>query len=413
MDQLTEHFSGPLLFSYVWWVLHQAVHMRIGRLYFLARDGCLLREMAEQFCRSCRLPIECRYLYCSRMALRTPCCHLIGDEAYDLLLLGGYRVSLRSLLDRVGLEDSERQEVYRECGLVSRDKDVLLPEKELALVRRLLRGSETYRRAVGRRSREAYPAVMGYLRQEGLFDGATVAIVDSGWTGSMQRSLRQLLQSGGYAGRIVGFYFGMYAPPKSPEDGAYFTWFFSGRDHLLRKIPFNNNLFECLLSAPHGMTAGYREERGTYVPVCLPCTEGYRQTVRRQMARVLRYTQRRLETLDFGRFHGKALLKESEKIVSRYMAHPTREEAVAWGEYLFCDDLTDGYLLPLADVSQTAVLKNYAILRRICRKLAGRPAQAAAELYWPEGVSAFLPPARRLWYRWNIYVWELLRYVLH
>lgn len=413
MENLTERFSGPLLFSYVWWVLHQALQMQIGRLYFLARDGCLLREIAEQFCRKYHLPIECRYLYCSRTALRMPCYHLIGEEAYDLLLLGGYQVSLHSLLDRAELGDGERQAVYRECGLADRDEDALLQKKELAAVRDLLRGSKIYRQAVASRSREAYPAAIGYLRQEGLFDGGMVAIVDSGWTGSMQRSLRQLLQSGGYSGEITGFYFGMYAAPKSLEDGAYLTWFFSGKTDLLRKIPFNNNLFECLLSAPHGMTAGYREEGGVYVPECRPCTAAYAQKVRKQMDDVLRFTQKKLDTEAFDRFHAGQLRKESEKIIFRYMAHPKREEASALGEYFFCDDVTDGYFLHLADASQTAALKNYAILPRVYRKLAGRSAKAAAELYWPYGVAAFLPPVRRMWYRWNIYLWELLRYVLH
>lgn len=412
MGDLIEQFSGPVLFSYVWWVLYQAVQMRINRLYFLARDGCLLREIAGQFCRKYSLPIECRYLYCSRTALRMPCYHLIGEEAYDLLLLGGYRVSLRSILDRAGLGDSERQDVYQECGLTDWDENTLLQKKELAVVRDLLRRSHSYRQAVDRRSREVYPAAMGYLRQEGLFEGGPAAIVDSGWTGSMQRSLRQLLQSGGYTGEIIGFYFGMYAAPKGPEDGTYLTWFFSGRADLFRKIPFNNNLFECLLSAPHGMTSGYKLQNGTYVPTCLPCTEDYAQKVREQMERILNFTGKKLETAVFERFDAKRLRQESKKIISRYMARPNREEAAALGEYLFCDDVTEGYFRRLADASQTPALKNYAILRRIYRRLAGRPAGGTADLYWPCGTAAFLPPIKRLWYRWNIYLWELLRYVL-
>lgn len=413
MEDLIKQFSGPLLFSYVWWVLHQAVHMRINRLYFLARDGCLLREIAEQFCRKYYLPIECRYLYCSRTALRMPCYHLIGEEAYDLLLSGGYQVSLCGILNRAGLGDGERKDVYQECGLADWDENALLQKKELVVIRDLLKSSQSYRQAVERRSREAYPAAMGYLRQEGLFEEGPVAIVDSGWTGSMQRSLRQLLQSGGYTGQIIGFYFGMYAAPQSPEDGTYLTWFFSGKTGLFRKIPFNNNLFECLLSAPHGMTSGYKLQNEVYVPKRLPCTEDYVQKVSKQMERILNFTCQKLETAVFEQFDAKRLRQESKKLVFRYMANPKKEEAAALGEYFFCDDVTDGYFRCLAEASQVAVLKNYAIPHRIYRKLVGKSTRVVADLYWPCGTAAFLPPIKQLWYRWNIYLWELLRYVLY
>ena len=74
---LIKEFVGPILFDYVWWILYQAQQRGIQRLYFLARDGYLLREIAQQFCARFGLKIECRYLYCSRAALRMPSYHLL------------------------------------------------------------------------------------------------------------------------------------------------------------------------------------------------------------------------------------------------------------------------------------------------------------------------------------------------
>ena len=45
-----------------------------------------------------------------------PSYHLIGTEADELILLGGYRVTLCSLLQRIELTATERAEVYAECG---------------------------------------------------------------------------------------------------------------------------------------------------------------------------------------------------------------------------------------------------------------------------------------------------------
>ncbi|MFR1474267.1 MAG: hypothetical protein ACLSB9_00195 [Hydrogeniiclostridium mannosilyticum] len=61
-----------------------------------------------------------------------------------------------------------------------------------------------------------------------MLDGDPVAVVDTGWTGSIQRSLRQLLRSAGGNGGISGFCFGLYQEPKDPADGDYMAWYFSG-----------------------------------------------------------------------------------------------------------------------------------------------------------------------------------------
>ena len=61
-QNLVQKFVGPMLLNYVWWILHQAHQKGLQRLYFLARDGYLLREIALQFCAQFGLKIECRYL---------------------------------------------------------------------------------------------------------------------------------------------------------------------------------------------------------------------------------------------------------------------------------------------------------------------------------------------------------------
>ena len=218
-------FAGPILFNYVWWVLHEAEKRELKRLYFLARDGYLLCEMARLFCRRFQLPVSCRYLYCSRASLRMPSYHLIGREAMELLTLGGYQVTLCSLLQRAQMDPEERRAVYESLGWHGVDENRLLQRGELDRVRAQLSQCALYRDYVQQKSAAAYGPAVGYLRQEGLLDGGQVALVDSGWTGSMQRSLRQLLEAEGFAGEITGFYFGMYAPPKEPRDGTYLTWF--------------------------------------------------------------------------------------------------------------------------------------------------------------------------------------------
>lgn len=411
-NKLAQHFSGPILFTYVWWVLKEALDRNINTLYFLARDGYLLREIALRFCITFNLNIECKYLYCSRASLRMPTYHLIGDEAFDLLLLGGYHVTLRSILQRANLNDIQRADVYCECGLQNEDENRALSKAELNVLRQKLRQSQTYRKYVNEKSQTAYPDTVGYLRQEGVFDHKTIALVDSGWTGSMQRSLRQLLESQGFRGNLVGFYFGMYAQPRSTNDGAYLTWYFNSRSRPSVKIPFCNNLFECLLSAPHGMTIGYSENSGKYSPVLLPCGNAEKQRAQEQISAVLEYAGERLSKIDFNCFDTAELLQRTRKLTQRYMARPRKNEVAYYGQFMFCDDTTEAYSLPLAAEGQTKALKTYLLPYRLRKRFSAQKSASAAELFWPYGTIALLPKWKQFWYRWNIYIWEWLRYVL-
>ncbi len=409
---LYEKFAGQIMTDYIWWVLQNAERDQVKTLYFLARDGWLLREIAKTICDCYNLKIECKYLYCSRLSLRTPTYWMIGEEAFDLLSCGGYQLRLDSLLQRAGLNKEERQNVYNSCGWTVENEQRLLTWAEFGEISQTLRKNEVYRQYVIEKSKAAYPSAIGYLRQEGLFDERTIAIVDSGWTGSMQRSLRQLLESAGWKGNLVGYYFGMYKKPDDPADGIYNTWYFSGEKNCRQKAIFNNNLFECLLSAPHGMTGSYRKEADRFVPLLMQGPDESRiAQIYAYRDCVLNYTAEKCRQHDF---HRKISRKETDRTIRRYMLHPTEEEVYILGRYVFCDDITEAYENPLADASLLDQLKNYTVLGRLkVRFLSKRDETADAGLYWPYGTAAFLKEPKRAWYRANILLWQYTKYRLN
>ena len=408
--KLYETFPGRLMTDYVWWVLQEAEKAGIKTLYFLARDGWLLREIGLVICEHYRLDIECKYLYCSRVSLRTPSYWLIGEEAFDLLLCGGYQLRLDSILQRAHLNEAQRQEVYKSCGWTIENEQRLLSWAEFDEITQTLRKNEVYRQYVIEKSRSAYPATIGYLRQEGLFNEQTIAIVDSGWTGSMQRSLRQLMESAGWKGNLVGYYFGMYKKPADPADGLYNTWYFSGEKGCRQKAIFNNNLFECLLSAPHGMTGSYRKEGDGFAPVLMR-GPGESRAAEIYLYRdcILDYTAKKCGQYVF---QHKINRKETDQTIRRFMFHPTEEEVNILGQYVFCDDITEAYENPLADASLLNQLKNYTVLGRLKVRFLSKPnGSADAGLYWPCGTAAFLKGAKRSWYRINIFIWQYIKYL--
>ena len=63
-------FAGPVLFPYIQWLIRKSVQIGIKRLYFIARDGYILKKIADLYLEQCRLEIQTKYIYGSRRAWR-------------------------------------------------------------------------------------------------------------------------------------------------------------------------------------------------------------------------------------------------------------------------------------------------------------------------------------------------------
>ena len=412
--KLASEFSGPILFSYVWWVLKEAQRLGIHRLYFLARDGYTLKRIAERICEQFQLDISLEYLYCSRMSLRFPTYFFIGEEAYDLLFSRGMHLTLQSVLKRANLSREERVRVYADCGMQDIDETRVLNLKEFHTYSARIRNSCFFRYLVCKKSREAYDATIGYLKQCGLFEESQVAIVDSGWAGSIQRSLRQLMEFTGYTGTITGFYFGIYRAPRIPIDGEHRSWYFDSGSSPLRKAQFSNNLFECLLAAPHGMTIGYEQTPEGYVPRMGKGEQTKEWALAAEQSDAIdAFAREYCRKISYNDFSAKTHLRQTEKLIHRYMMCPTESEAAYYGQFLFCDDITEAYQSPLAAREQKNQLKEYLLVWSLWKRLF--PAFFSAkhtELFWPYGTTAFLPGWKAQWWRNNICFNEFVKQML-
>lgn len=413
MKDYSFRFVGPVMFEYVSWILNEAQQRKIKRLYFLARDGYLLREIALKICETNNIDIECKYLFCSRQSLRTPSYHLIGDEAYNLLLQWGYYVTPKSVLERVGLSSGEQNALLETLNLENIALEKKLSKSEFSDFTNNLRNSDKFKDYVIEKSKSEYPSTINYFKQEGLFDNDYIAVVDSGWSGSMQRSLRQLMKSAGYSGKFVGFYFGMYSVPKDKEDGEYLTFYFNATKCFSNKLMFNNNLFECMLSAPHPMTVKYQYSSGMVKPVfAKENSKEMNLLIQYQINGALEYADLACQKKVDADYDLKKSQKRCFKLLKRAMVYPKPQEAQMYSCFMFCDDVTEGYHLSLADKELRKTLKKNLVIPRIFRKLFGVRDDNTQELLWIYGVIAFCPPVLRPWYRLNALVWDYLKLIL-
>lgn len=399
------------LVSFALWVVKSALDMNIKTLYFLARDGYLMHMIAQKICDKFKLELDCKYLFCSRFSLRVPSYHLIGDEAYSLICEGGHYVTPRVLLLRSGLSKCQCDTVLENMGY---DKvcDKKISKHDRIEFKHKLMQCKCFNEYLYANSKSAYENTVGYLMQEGILDKANIALVDSGWTGSVQRTFRQLVESVGFSQKITGFYFGLYNQSMDSRDGEYHSWYFSKRRSMLAKAKFNNNLFESICVAPHEMTCSYVYKNGVFKPkfARTSSAEFDEKRAMTQIKTVKRVCSGIIEKMDFCQYNNSDNLRCAKLSLSKLMYMPTRTQAQVYLNCSFCDDVSHCHTDMLVRNDSNIVWSDYLLHKRIIHRFFYEE-NNYCDLFWAYGSLAASNMKFKCVYRINILFWELIRNV--
>ncbi len=133
-------------------------------------------------------------------------------------------------------------------------EDDQIPRHRLGEIRDILEGDEEFLQRLIDNSKKEFSYALDYLRECGFGEKEKIAIVDSGWVGSIQLSLNRFRECLGVKEPIEGYYYGLYEIPVEADEQYYHSFLFGPRSGLGKKVDFNNCLYECIFSAPHGMT---------------------------------------------------------------------------------------------------------------------------------------------------------------
>ncbi|WP_026879011.1 HAD-IA family hydrolase [Ignatzschineria larvae DSM 13226] len=261
---------GILLLGYSKWLIENSIRDGIDVLYFLARDGKIMKQAYDLLTPLYPDAPKSVYMLCSRRSINLSKVKNYSD-ILDLLYVDfAHNVTLGHLLEnRFGLNYEDIDEEYlREQGLSWRTK---LTKEDLPRLRNLMGHLEHKVLDVARVEREAY---LEYLANIGLLDSdKNIAVVDIGYAGTMQQSLYQLTNI-----KISGYYLITFrkALERLKNNGlkssAYLAEFIDRHDTyhpFCRFVPLYETLFSSTDSSFIKMVKNWD---GELVPVYIPPT---------------------------------------------------------------------------------------------------------------------------------------------
>jgi HAD superfamily hydrolase (TIGR01549 family) len=180
---------GPLYVGFAQWLQREASRDKIVKLYFLSREGFILKQVFDILFPEDTSKIKTEYLYCSRRAVGVA--SLKNKE--DITALAGIAfangTSLKGLLIQrfgitVNISQEEQANILNEYG-INIDYLVSNVETKIWFVKFCLSvSSEILKNAT--KERLCYRE---YLQNKDFINSPNVAVVDVGWKGNMQENL--------------------------------------------------------------------------------------------------------------------------------------------------------------------------------------------------------------------------------
>lgn len=254
---LAADFVAPAYIPYLIFIFRIARQRGVMRLYFLSRDGYILRRAAQA---SAPTDLEIRDLFVSRRSLILP--YLADDfseEAY-LAVVDRHTLLQRKVSQMLWQLGLTRQELQDKYGIQFACEQIFSPGQERDFLDKLFKSSFTpalKELAVAARTR-----VLAYFKQEGLMDETPVALVDIGWLGSSRLMINSLLKHAGCR-ETAFFYYGIRRDVFPCRFGRYDSFFREGVLSTESTVLIENYFSQ----SRYPSTRGYRLEAGKVLPV--------------------------------------------------------------------------------------------------------------------------------------------------
>ena len=180
---------GPLLFGYVKWLCEESIRNSVGHLYFLARDGKVMKEAYDIVSQNYKNAPISHYMLCSRRSVNL--CKITDFSGINDLLHVDFASNTRLdclIQDRFGINPNIIDDNAFSIHNFKRDQRVSNSDIE-----QLIPFFKEIKNLILQEAHEERTAYINYLDDIGYKpDSTKIGLVDIGYAGTMQQSLKEI-----------------------------------------------------------------------------------------------------------------------------------------------------------------------------------------------------------------------------
>ena len=250
--------AAPLVYQYVEWVITQAVSRGISALYFVMRDGYILKQVADIIIQKRQLPIKTSYIFGSRVAWRLPEMSVAKLEGLSVWDKSNWIFRDPAVayvpFERLGFSRKEIDELLGP----NVGKQPLYSFKDFKSVLAQSLSNSEFKTKLEHHIKAAGDNLDAYLHQTVNFS-ESFAFVDTNSTGKTQKDLSQFLQKRQSNQVEIPFFYHTYLADTPADKSCQFV--FTNKSADDKRFP------EAFYRAPYNPCLGYMKTKsGTIEP---------------------------------------------------------------------------------------------------------------------------------------------------
>lgn len=317
---------GPLYWQYVNWIREETEKDGVEKLFFLSRDGFLVKKAYKII-----IGEDHPYSYLSRLTIRRALLAIQDVDPSNILTEDLYEISFSKVACSFipHFDTFELRGTQFEGKLVGELKDSHRDFIELL--------QNNY----GEYLNEQYDLLLAYLSSIGMTKADKVGLIDVGWNGSLQDCLQTIFSYETIPCRTFGYYIGILDKQTNRERAKKLNM--RGFAFFLNRPEFGNELYERFFTAPHGSVVGYSDRNGEIIPLMQTNstdTHNYSSYYYFENG-VLCYLYKIKKYEKY--FNDPIIQKDILRNIEKFVKQPKYDEIEAVMDFAFEDVFRDGY----------------------------------------------------------------------
>lgn len=337
---------GILYTGFTQWLKEQAVKDGVDKLFFLSRDGYIMKQVYDVMTSREESPLPSEYLYASRRAFNFPAITKINDDAIRFLNSYSLNLTVAQYLERVGLQADHYIKPIQEAGFSGPQHRVVKEDHERMISLYHSIEIDLLTAAADERGR-----LVKYMEQVSFFEAQHAAVVDIGWHGTMQQSLQTILSAlGKEPANLWGYYLGTFSRAaglaKSGLQMSGYLCHLGYPDRQQKAILECVELFEFLFTAPHGSVLGFQEKDGLMIPVFDQNDNDQQKLDAASLIQqgALKYVHDYCESTGWKPFENSIPSSQALQPIERVLSRPNQLEAEKLGDIMHAKGFGDVYI---------------------------------------------------------------------